>query len=278
MTSMPDIYQQIEEIAAGFQGVISLAAKDLRTGASVLYHADRKCPAASVIKLPILVHVLLLEREGFLSTDEEVSLSAESKVPGSGILTQLSEGLTLPLRDACTLMIALSDNTATNLILDRTGVQSVTDRMRALGYPRTKLFRKVFSSGPPVSEENRRYGLGVTTPRDMLRLLSDIHSGRIGDAQTCARIRAVLGTQHYRDGIPRLLPASYQFQGKSGAVDAVRNDVGFVTVAEGRDIALAIFCQKMAQPMWTADNPGWLVIARLARALVDRFVSSPGPV
>lgn len=271
---MPSIFEQIAEISTGVQGDISLAAKDMKTGAVVLYHADRKCPTASVVKLPILVHTLLLDMEGALSLTDTVTLTDTDRVPGSGILTQLSAGLKLSLRDACTLMIALSDNTATNLLLNLVGIQAVSDRMLALGYPHTKLFRKVYSSGLPVSEENRRYGLGVTTPRDMIRLLADIHSGRIGNKPTCAHIRAFLATQQYRDGIPRYLSASCKFQGKGGAVDAVRNDVGYITVSEGHDIALAIFCQKLRKPLWTADNPGLLAIARLSRALVDHFCAS----
>jgi beta-lactamase class A len=268
------IEQKISEVDAAFEGVISLAAKDLKTGKSVTYHAARKCPTASVIKLPILVHTVLLAQEGLLSLEETVTLANVDKVQGSGILTQLSEGLTITLRDACTLMIALSDNTATNLIIDRVGIAPINERMKFLGCPNTMLFRKVFSSDPAISPANRKYGLGVTTPNDMLKLLSAIHGCKIGDAETCGLLRGFLAKQHYRDGIPRLLEAGHKFEGKSGAVDAVRNDVGFVTVREGHDIALAIFCQKIPKPLWTADNPGLLAIARLSKILVDYFYTA----
>lgn len=268
------LQQAIAAYADRFEGVISLAAKDLKTGANVLFHADRKCPTASVIKLPILVHVLLLAHEGLLSLDEIVLLKETDKTPGSGILTHLGAGLQLTMRDACVLMIALSDNTATNMVIDRVGIEPINARMRTLGLMDTRLFRKVFSTGPAVSTANRRYGLGVTTPRDILRLLSAIHAGTVGDAETCVQIRSILGKQQYRDAIPRLLPAGSVFQGKSGAVDAVRNDVGFITLGEGdkkQDIALAVFCQKIPRVLWTADNPGHLAIAHLSRMIVDYF-------
>lgn len=120
---MSAIETEIQQIVAGFEGEIAVAAKDLLTGASVSYHADTRCPTASVIKLPILLHTLLLAQEGALTLEDPLTLREEDKVPGSGILTQMSVGLTMPLRDACMLMIALSDNTATNLILDRVGIE-----------------------------------------------------------------------------------------------------------------------------------------------------------
>src|SRR5262245_48533320 len=123
----------ITEILARFEGVISLAARDLKTGATVAYRSDCKCPTASVIKLPLLVHALLLARECALSLEETITLRVEDKVGGSGILKDLSAGLTVSVQDVCTLMIALSDNTATNLLIDRLGIEGVNRRMEALG-------------------------------------------------------------------------------------------------------------------------------------------------
>lgn len=272
------IMEEIERIAADFEGEISLAAKDLMTGASIAYHATRKCPSASVIKLPILVHTLLLAREGLLDLNARFDLSDTDRTPGSGILTQLSSGLRITKLDACILMTALSDNTATNMLLDRVGIQPVNDRMRCLGLAETTLFRKVFSTGAPVSPANHKYGLGVTTARDMLKLFSLLHAGAIGDAATSEQIRAILSKQQYRDSIPRLLPSTSKFEGKSGAIDAVRNDVGIVTLEDGREFALAVFCQKIPRPLWNADNPGHLVIAHLARAIVHHFAPDQIPV
>ncbi len=266
---MTDLERTLEAIEAEMGGRLSVAAMHIDTRRTTLWHADRKRPTASVIKLPILVHAMMLHHEGSLSLDESVSLKESDKKPGSGVLTLLTEGLTLPIRDACMLMIAVSDNTATNLVLDRVGIDAVNDRMGVLGCPKTKLFRKVYSEGPPVCPENARYGLGVTTARDMLRLLRMLYDGDIGDASVCRRIRAYLASQHYRDGIPRLLSPEWTYEGKTGAVDAVRNDVGFISSPTAGTIALAVFCSNLPGPMWTADNPGLLAIARVARAIAE---------
>ncbi len=259
---------EIAAIVDGFEGQISFMVHDLGRHRTIAHHPDRKHPTASVIKLAVLAHALLAAHEGGLAMDEILEVRAEDQAPGSGVLSCLSPGLRLPLRDACMLMMAVSDNTATNLVLDRAGIGAVAERMRAIGCPQTRIFRKVFSSGPPVCRENARYGLGVTTPRETVRLLTLIATGRLGDATVSAEARRYLDAQQHRDGIPRLLPPACRYGGKTGAVDAVRNDVGIVTTPDGGEIVMAFYCSRMPQPLWTADNPGLLAIARLASACV----------
>jgi len=271
-----EVYAALDQIAAEFEGRICLAARDMRTGERILYHADSRCPTASVIKLPILIHALLLASDGGIALDQVLTLGEGDARPGSGILKELTPGLRLTLRDACMLMIALSDNTATNMVLDAVGIEPVNERMARLGCRQTRLFRKVFAEGPPVSRENARYGLGVTTPREMLRLLEGLYWGRIGSPELSASVRSFLAAQQYRDAIPRYLPPEWKYEGKGGAVDAVRNDVGLVTTPDGQTIALAVFCNRMPRPLWTADNPGLIAIARCARAICEHFRPSMG--
>lgn len=259
----------ISGITEAFEGRIGIAARDMRSGLCYRLRSAARFPTASVIKLPVLVHTLMLADEGYLGLGERLTMTPNDRVPGAGILTALSDGFTLSIRDACALMIALSDNAATNLILDRVGIDGVNARMRSLGLRATTLHRKVFSAGPPISAQNARYGLGVTTPGEMLRLLEMISRRRAGTGSA----REYLEMQQDRDGIPRYLSGACAYAGKSGAVDAVRNDVGLVRVA-GRDIAVAAFCCAMPRPLWTADNPGLLAIGQIARALVMEWEPS----
>jgi beta-lactamase class A len=247
-------------------GTLCFAAQDLQTGETWQVHADRKCKTASVIKLPILVHVALAVREGSLSWEEILTLTDAEKVDGSGVLTPLTAGLQLTLRDVCALMIIVSDNTGTNMVLERVSIAAVNARMRALGLPVTTCFRKAYSPDTPESAE---YGLGVTTPNEMLRLLTLLANGALGGAETSADILKILEAQQYRDCIPRLLPEDWTYAGKTGAIDPVRNDVGLVTTSDGRRFALALFCQELPVVQWTADNPGMIALARLAKLLVQ---------
>lgn len=263
----------LDRIASECGGVVSFAARCFEGGGTVLYHPDRRCPTASVIKFPILVHTVLLAHEGHVSMDDVLTLRAEEIVPGSGILQKLTPGLQISLRDACTMMIALSDNTATNMVLEHVGIEAVNQRNLSLGLQNTRVFRKVYCDDVPGDALNRQFGFGMTTPRDMLRLLTDVRAGMVGGPEPSALIREFLATQQSIDGIPRFLPEDCVFEGKGGAVDHVRNDVGFVRCPDGVEMAFAIFCQKLPRVQWTPDNPGLLTIGHLTRELYDRFTS-----
>jgi beta-lactamase class A len=260
----PDLLADVQAIERESGGKLCFAARDLQTGRTYCYRADEKCKTASVIKFPILVHVALAVQEGSLSWSEKLVLTDAEKVGGSGVLTQLTAGLSLTLRDVCTLMTIVSDNTGTNMVIERVGTAPINARMRALGLPVTTVFRKSYTDDTP---ESKPYGLGVTTPREMLRLLMLLAEGRLG-APAGEEILKIMAEQYYRDCIPRLLPEDWKYAGKTGSIDPVRNDVGIVTAPDGRRFALALFCQDLPVVLWTSDNPGMLALARLTRRLL----------
>ena len=247
-------------------GEISLHVEDLTSGLIVASsHADRACKTASVIKFPLLVHVALEIENHRLHWDETLTLTEGEKVGGSGVLTSMTAGLNLSLRDVCVLMTVISDNTATNMVIEHVGVEAVNQTLRDLGLPKTTLYRKAYS---PDTPESKHYGLGKATAREMCRLIELLHAGKIGSSETSAEILSIMEGQRYRDGIPRYLPADWIYEGKTGAIDHVRNDVARVRTPDGRAFAVAIFVQKLPQVLWTADNPGYYAIANLAKALL----------
>lgn len=267
----------LEEIERASGGRLCFAARDLQTGALLARNADHPCKTASVIKLPILVHIALAVHEGALTWDEVLVLTDAEKVAGSGVLLQLTAGLRLTLRDVCVLMTVVSDNTATNMVIERVGVEAVNARMRDLGLTTTTLHRKSYGpdvEGAPYYQQSRSYGLGVATPMEMLRLMVMIAEGKIGGQATCDEILRILEQQQYRDCIPRLLPADWKYAGKTGAVDACRNDVGLVVVPTGDRYALSLFCQDLTRVLWTADNPGQVALARLAARILATGVGT----
>lgn len=238
---------------------------DLASGNSIEYRADQKVSTASTIKLPILIHVALEVEDGRHAWDEPLTLTDEDKVRGSGILFGLSAGLTLSLRDTCYLMTVLSDNTATNMIIDRFGLDAINARIRQLGLEQTTLFRKAFT---PDTAESREFGLGVTTPREMGQLLIKLAHKEIGREATTAAILDMLAAQQDRAAIPRYLPADWKYAGKTGRIEHLRGDVGIVTAPDGRRFALTLFCSEIPTIDWTVDNPGLQALAQLARSLI----------
>src|SRR5207253_858600 len=139
--------------------------KHLGTGESYYLNADEPMPTASLIKVAVMIEAYQQADEGRLKLTDPVTLREADKVPGSGILTyHFSDGATLPLRDAVRLMIAFSDNTATNLVLDKVGIREVNKRMEAWGCPNTKINAKVFRGSTTSVDPARtdKYGLGST--------------------------------------------------------------------------------------------------------------------
>ena len=127
-------------------GEISVYGKDLVTDEKWAYEADVPLVAASVIKLPILVEAFRQARDGLLAMDEIFSIRPEQKMPSCGALTYLHDGLTVTLRDLCALMIILSDNTATNILIQRLGMENINAGMRKLGLEKSTLRRLLFDS------------------------------------------------------------------------------------------------------------------------------------
>src|SRR5205807_1756624 len=160
---------------------------------SYYLNADEPMPTASLIKVAVLVEAYQQADEGKVRLTDPVTLHDEDKAPGSGVLTDhFSDGATFPLRDAVRLMIAFSDNTATNLVLDKVGIAAVNKRMEAWGFHDTRINAKVFRGSTTSVDpaRSKRFGLGSTTAREMAGLFEEIAAG---DRLRPALKQAVLG-------------------------------------------------------------------------------------
>lgn len=272
-----DLQQQLEAIARQHHGQVALYARQLKTGAEVAIQADVPVQTASVIKVPIMIEVFSQAKAGKLSLDERLVLTKENQVPGSGILTNLQAGLQPTVLDAVTLMIDLSDNTATNLLIDRVGIAAVNARIGVMGLKNTWLYKKVFKPADgPMPADQKKFGLGKTTAREMAQALESIERCDLDDAALCKRMLDILKAQQDHDEIPRYVQFSDTSEKpsaiahKTGALDAVRNDAGIVYTAAG-PIVISAFTWDNQDHKWTADNEADLTIARLAKAIVDAW-------
>ncbi len=269
----PPLEQRLAQAIRKFPGKVALYARNLDTGAEIGVLPNEQVRTASTIKLPIMIAVFGEVEAGRLSWTEEFTLRAEDKVGGSGVVRELSNGVKLPLRDLVHLMIVVSDNTATNLVLERVGADTVNRYLDELGFPRTRSIRKILN-GPPSGwsqygkvEANQRFGIGVSTPRDMVGLLEKLEKGDVVSPAASKEMIEILRRQQYTDGIGRRL-GDTKAASKSGALDALRSDVGVVYTKRGR-IAIAITCDGMRGGYYSADNPGLLMIAQLTELLLE---------
>jgi beta-lactamase class A len=262
-----------------FQGTVSLYAKNLETGESVGIRPSEPVRTASTIKLPILLTVFDQVAAGKAKWTEPLTVTPQDKVSGSGVVgTELSDGVQLPLRDVIHLMIVLSDNSATNMILERFTADAVNGYLDKIGIKTTRSMRKVRGDGAQLKAaegwsaagklpENQKYGLGVSTPRDMVSILEKLDRGEIVSPDASREILAILKRCRDDSGVCRRL-SGVTVANKTGALDALRSDVALV-YSKGGHIAMAITVDDMPKPEWSPDNPGSILIADLAKLLVD---------
>jgi beta-lactamase class A len=167
-------------------------------------------------------------------------------------------------------MMIMSDNTATNLVIDVLSADAINARMEALGFKETRLMRRVFGGGTSAEgkkEENKIFGLGRTTPHEMVGLMEKLERGEVISPAASKEMLELMKREQGTNGIWReqwQLPKAT----KSGALDALRSNVGIIYHPRGR-IALAITCNEMPEQNWTVDNPALLLMSRLAEILVD---------
>jgi beta-lactamase class A len=262
--------QKIRAEVAQFKGKVSLFAKNLDTGAVYELGGDERVPTASTIKIAIMVEAFARVAEGKTKWTDELVLTKEKKVGGSGILNEFADGLRLTFRDVVTLMMLMSDNTATNLVIDVLSADAINARMESLGFKETRLMRRVFGgseSAEGKKEENKRFGLGRTTPREMVAIMEKLERGEVISPAASKEMLELMKREQGTNGVWReqwRVPKAT----KSGALDALRSNVGIIYHPRGR-IALAITCNEMPEPNWTVDNPALLLMSRLSEILVD---------
>jgi beta-lactamase class A len=274
-----NLKDRITAMISPFKASVVLYAKNLETGQEFGVGADTKVKTASTIKLPILCALESLVAQGKVRWDERIVLKPEDKVTGSGVLGSMADGTDLTIRNLALLMIIVSDNTATNLILDRITADGVNDYLDSIGITTTRSNRKVRGDGTKLKdptgwskagliEENKKYGLGVSTPRDMVRLLEMLHKGQIVNPDVSKDILTIMKDQQERFGISRHTPDEIPVASKHGALDALRSDVGIV-YSKGGPIAIAMTVDDMPVTDYSPDNVGDKLIWEVSQVLVN---------
>jgi beta-lactamase class A len=261
---------QVKTLVAAFKGKVSLYAKNLDTGETYALNADERVRTASTIKIAVMIEAFARVTEGKAKWTDEVVLTKEKKVSGSGILFELSDNLHLTLRDAVNLMMMLSDNTATNLVLDVLTTDAVNARMEALGFKQIKINRKVGSGGDSTAgkdPENKKYGLGFATPHEMVLVMEKLERGEIISPSVSKEMIDLMKREQARYAIGRS-QGDLPMASKYGALDRLRSAVGIIYSKKGK-IAMAITCDDMPEIMWTVDNPAYLLMSQLSEVLVN---------
>lgn len=267
---------KLRPLIKAHRGEVALAVKHLKTGVTCGLREDEPLPAASLIKLAVMVETYRQAGEGKVDLAAKVTLRKEDRVPGSGVLSRhFSDGVALPLRDVVRLMIAYSDNTATNLVLDRIGLRSVSAEMTRLGLGNTQLHSKVFLRETSITpERSAKFGLASTTARETVRLLELIQARQFLPAAVCDEMLGHLQATEDKSCYRALLPEGAVLGEKTGAVPGVRTAAGLLKSRSG-PIALCVLTDKNSDARWTDDNDGNRLCAAIARLVFEHFNEEP---
>ena len=265
----------MENLARHHKGKVSLYARHLPSGRTVAIEPDVPVNTASVIKLAIMLEAMYQVKAGRVSFEDKLPLKKGDQISGSGVLQLFRTPAEVSLETAIALMISQSDNTATNLALEKVGRELVNQRLRTLGFPITTSIRMV--SRPNTGDQSpelKPFGIGRTTAREMAGILAAIDRCDLGDRSLCARMIDILQHQFWRNGIPHYLEdadtteVASHVANKTGSLDRVRNDVGLVYTKNG-PIVISAFTYQNEDTSWTPENQAELLIARMAKTIVD---------
>jgi beta-lactamase class A len=266
----------IAEVDRNLDGVIGIAIFDLTDGHKYLLHGNDVFPQASSIKICVLAELYRQAQQGKLKLTDLYTVNAADLVPDSDIMGGLTPGVTrITLRDLATMMVAVSDNSATNVLIDRVGMENVNAFLDSLGLTHTRLRRKMMDL--KAATEGRE---NVSTPAEMMALLESLYRGRVLNKEMTDDFFKVLST-HKDSWIPRDLPDDLKIANKPGALEGVRTDSGVIFV-EKRPYILCVMTTYLhrerdgEEAISKISLAAWRMFDRIARASEYGRVISPG--
>lgn len=263
--------RRVEPVRRRFSGHLGFWAHDLRTGEEVQLAARDRFPSASTIKLWVLRELFARAEAGELDLDrDDLSLGPRDRVIGSGVMKDLTPGLRMSLRDVATLMITVSDNTATNLLIAHLGTRAINAAARAAGYGDTHLHGLFF--------KGRGIRGSYTTPADSGRLMLGVATGREVSRAASGGMLDILRREQYANIVGRMIPfdpyasgaGRWRLASKSGSIKGVRNDCAMVE-GPGCRYVISLMSRDCADERFNVDNEANLALARIAAEIHDWF-------
>lgn len=274
-----EVTERIADLAGQFTGQLAVAAEDMSTGERIEWQPELVLPTASVIKLPILLALLRQVEAGRARLGDRVSLTTEQQVGGSGVLKLFDGGLQPTVRDVATLMVAVSDNTATNLVLDVIGgVNPVNAAMAELGLDTIVLHNAVDFA--VIGDDVRR--LGEASVRDLCELCRLIATRQAFGEWVSTTAEDILATQQYLDQAMRYTLANpyarelrlvppLSVASKTGFFPGTRVDTGIVRFGVGGGLVYAVASHGAADTSFVPEAEGAVVNGLVGRALVEHW-------
>ena len=264
---------KLDSIADAHHGVVGYSVIDIDNNVRLSRRGDEKFPTASLIKVAVLVTVYDLVAKGQLSLDDPITVLKIDQVPGSGVVQYLHNGTILTVRDAAWLMITISDNTATNLLLDRIIIRRVWNKMDSLGLHDTRVHSKSFLRVASIAMDSSvKYGLGVTTPNEMATLFQLLAQGKAVNPSADSAMLDIL--EHNENG-EKLQRYVYGVRAahKSGETDQVRTECSLYYLRNR--IVACVLTKENKDQRYSPDTEAHLTIGRMGEAIVNAWGGIP---
>jgi beta-lactamase class A len=258
--------RRLDSLAKAHRGQIAYTVHNVDTGERFESRGDEPFPTASLIKVPILVTLYDLVEKGSISLDDPIRVLKIDKVPGSGMLQHLHDNLEITVRDAAWLMSTISDNTATNLLLDKVAMRRVWDKMDSLRLSKTRVHSKSFQRFTSIAMDSSvKYGLGVTTSNDMARLFALLADGKaVSPAADSAMLKLLENNSNNEQ--MRRYAAGVTMATKDGAGDQVRTECALFRL-QSRVVA-CVLTKENQDRSWQIDNEAQLTLANFGRTII----------
>lgn len=268
----------ITPLVKAHQGNVSVVVRHIPSGAEFAVNPDEPMPTASLIKFPVMLAAYAQVQQGKLDLNKNVTYGPEDKVPGSGILSRhFSDPVTLSLRNAIRLMIACSDNAATNLVLKELGLTAVNEYAARLECPHTRMYAQVFKPESSIDPEaSRKWGLGCTTAREMVSLLQKLEQNAVEAPDYREELLEHLRACEDRARLGKLLPEGTQIALKTGSVTAARTVAGVIVTSRG-PLAICVLTAENQDRRWVDDNAAHKLAQEIARSAVAGLERSAAP-
>ena len=270
------LHRTLDSLSDAHRGVAGYTIYNLDTGERLEKRGDETFPTASLIKVSILVTVYDLVEKGQLALDDPLTVLRLDKVGGTGQLQYLHDNATITVRDAAWLMTTLSDNTATNLLLDRIIIRRVWDKMEKLGLPHTKVHSKSFLRNASVAMDSSvKYGLGVTTPNEMAQLFALLANGKAVSPKADSAMLDILAHNTNAEKLQRFV-AGLSVPHKTGETNQVRTECGLIPLQSR--VAYCVLTKENTDERYMIDNEAHVMMAHMGEAITRAWQRKPRPV
>jgi len=276
--SQTELMAAIEREIAWFGGTVGVFARNLTTGEEIAYDPDTLRPTASTFKVPVMVELFNQVEQGTVSLDDRLVANERNATKGSGILRDLRPGVELSVEDVATLMIVVSDNQATNMLLDLLGIENINATMAAKGFPKTRIVNRI--DFPAIGDDGKN--LAASTPRELAGIMAGIATNTILSEASCTAMLAILRKQHFLDTVARYFPYTpfaaemgrpdngLRVYNKTGSWSGMRGDVALIEWP-GTRYTIGLISEGATDARFWAENHGNVVLSKISKLIFDHF-------